>query len=430
MKHNAEDAQLIDTDRIHLDLENPRHESYESQEEVISYLCSNDSVARLARDIVDHGLSPLDNFAVVAQKEGRKKAYVVVEGNRRLCALKLLGDPDLAPPAHRETFRKLAENWTPIRRVAAVEFGSKNEARLWIERAHSGILGGIGRKPWNAEQKTRFSGDRKNLVAQIVLDYAEKNKMITPEERKGKITTASRFFSNPLFRESLGIDTNHPDGVARTRPKPDFDVALKKFTADLVGGKKVHSRMNQPHIQRYSRELSAADGVSTSRVEPQLLNSGATDVPTNGGKAKKPKRPKHAKKLTYDESLFEALENIPSYKLPSLYYSLCEIDVEKHTPLIAVGLWSFLETLTACCGRRDNVDFHSFLSKQKLTELKVCTANQSKAVRQVVSRISDLGNTTKHHTSSAAFNDKQMVNDVDTLLKLFNALAIEAKNNA
>ena len=198
MTYGIELAQMVDTDRVFLNLENPRHNPFETQEEVIEYLCSDEYVYELAKDLVNHGLSPLELFALVPSKRGRKNIFLVAEGNRRMCALKLLNDPDLAPAKHRKNFERLSISWNPIPKIFAVIFKDKQDVDLWILRIHGGLQGGIGRKTWSAEQKTRHSGDRKNLLAQGILDYAERENVIQAAERKGKLTTVQRYLSNSL----------------------------------------------------------------------------------------------------------------------------------------------------------------------------------------------------------------------------------------
>ena len=48
----------VEVDRIFLDQENPRHKPYQSQDEVIDYLCQHESILSLARDIAKNGLIP------------------------------------------------------------------------------------------------------------------------------------------------------------------------------------------------------------------------------------------------------------------------------------------------------------------------------------------------------------------------------------
>ena len=89
----------VEVDRIFLDQENPRHKPYKTQAEVIDYLCNHESILSLARDIAKYGLNPIEQFALLDDDESDEDnpAYIVAEGNRRICALKLLHDPDLAP---------------------------------------------------------------------------------------------------------------------------------------------------------------------------------------------------------------------------------------------------------------------------------------------------------------------------------------------
>ena len=123
-----------------------------------------------------NGLNPLERFALFldeTHKPDDDPAYIVGEGNRRMCAIKLLDDPDLAPSDIRENFRKLADQWSGIDTIPAVVFRDRDDLDLWLRRIHHGAQGGVGRKDWNAEQKQRHSGSNKNRVALAILDYAE-----------------------------------------------------------------------------------------------------------------------------------------------------------------------------------------------------------------------------------------------------------------
>lgn len=85
--------------------DNPRHEEVDGEMEAIRELCRTENIEVLARDIQLHGLSPAERLIVMAVDEDRddpeREQYFVAEGNRRVCALKLLHDPELAPPSIR-----------------------------------------------------------------------------------------------------------------------------------------------------------------------------------------------------------------------------------------------------------------------------------------------------------------------------------------
>lgn len=412
----------IDIKNIFLDLENPRHEPYQSQEEVIEYLCKNEYVYALAQDIVKYGINPLEILAVIPNSKSVKEkiTYVIAEGNRRLCALKLLNDPELAPSEERKNFKTLSRQWEELQTAPAIVFDNREAVAVWLERIHGGLQGGIGRKSWSPEQKTRFTGDVKNLMAQQLLDYAQAEGFINSTERINKISTVQRFIGNPLFKDALGIDTNKIDELQRIRPDQDFNLLLKKFIQDLKEGK-INTRFNSPQIREYSQSLRTVEGISNTIVLPHPLNGSPKKDKT---KTSNPK-PKLRSKPRYLENNLEtekALKELSSFKLNSIYNSLHHLAIADHCPLLTVGLWSFIDSLTALNGRKYGVDFQSFLSNEKLEKLGLGDKSATKTLRECLRRLSENGNTTKHDAQSAAFNDKQLFNDFEVLHPLIQAL--------
>jgi hypothetical protein len=122
-------VQTISVDRIFLDLANPRHKPYKTESEVIEYLCREEYVFALAKDIVKIGLNPLELFALIPldKEKGSRRTFMVAEGNRRMCAIKLLHDPDLAPAKLRKDYAKMAQDTTggPAFRVLCEGWGFK-----------------------------------------------------------------------------------------------------------------------------------------------------------------------------------------------------------------------------------------------------------------------------------------------------------------
>src|SRR5688500_8905980 len=101
--------QPVDLARVYLDNVNPRHDPIDNEREIIAHLLAREYVKPLARDIAERGsLSPLERLAVIPHPSVRD-AYISVEGNRRVCALKLLADPEKAPDeSDRRYFRQQA----------------------------------------------------------------------------------------------------------------------------------------------------------------------------------------------------------------------------------------------------------------------------------------------------------------------------------
>ena len=136
MAYGISSAAMIKAERVFLDLSNPRQTPFDDQDQAIAHLCREELVLELAHDIVEHGLNPLEMFALL--KDG-KNTYIVAEGNRRACALMLLADPELAPAKIRAKFKALSEDWEPIKELFSVVFKTREEVTLWLDRIHAGF---------------------------------------------------------------------------------------------------------------------------------------------------------------------------------------------------------------------------------------------------------------------------------------------------
>jgi hypothetical protein len=92
---SAPNIQSIPLANLLVDLINPRHNQQPSQREAISTIAFDQGMklVNLGEDIIARGLS-LNDFPMVtpADEEGM---YVVLEGNRRVAAMKLITSPSL-----------------------------------------------------------------------------------------------------------------------------------------------------------------------------------------------------------------------------------------------------------------------------------------------------------------------------------------------
>ena len=165
----------------------------------------------------------------------------------------------------------------------------------------------------------------------------------------------------------MGLDVSDLDNVSRNRPEHDFNLLSKQFIADmLVDNPKVHSRQNKDSVVAYARELGSIAGLTHQRTEPEPL--AAEPQKRKAGRKKHPGKARRPQRLPYRPHISSALNSLKNWKLQSLYHSLCDVALQENTPLLAVGTWAFLESLTAQAGRDSNISFDSFLSQQRLTE--------------------------------------------------------------
>jgi FAD/FMN-containing dehydrogenase len=225
-----------------LDASNPRlgDNQKESQPEVYAALARQQGkkLVALAADIVRQGeLDPTSLPAVVAA--GAAGTYRVLEGNRRVLALKALETPSILDGAlddrDERALRELATEYrdSPIEEVACVLFDSDEEAWHWIDLRHTGENDGAGLVEWNHDEKDRAGvrhGKPRSPGGQVV-DFVDK--IDGPSEGKDRIlTTVQRVISDATVRRALGIAVQ--DGVVLSAyPAGEVIKGLRKIVADL-----------------------------------------------------------------------------------------------------------------------------------------------------------------------------------------------------
>jgi hypothetical protein len=192
-----------------LDPENPRlPDGTSSDREAINRLLDEgaDALINLARDIARTGeTNPAE--LPIAIKERNK--YLIVEGNRRFAALKLLKDPALADNVeHEKAFRRAALLGAAPKTVYTFIMSSREQADPWIVRRHTGENNGVGVRRWSANQtathrrranKTIDSGTLRAITIADDLEEAyatdEEITDLIRQVRREKLTNIGRFFS-------------------------------------------------------------------------------------------------------------------------------------------------------------------------------------------------------------------------------------------
>lgn len=389
----------------------------------MTILCHHESILSLARDIAVHGLNPIEQFALISDENAGEgpTTFVVAEGNRRICALKLLHDPDLAPAKLRNGFAQAANGWAGIGPLPSVVFEDRDAVDLWLTRIHDGEQGGIGRRKWSADQSARHTGSDKDKLALTILDYAERKGLISADERKGTLTTVSRYVTKAPVQAALGIDASDLNKIALTKPPGDFDTLLGKFLGDLGSGHVNSRAKGADTFKAYGRELGSITVPGKGEVVPDLLTRSQSGKPATRRRTKVKAR----SNLTHEHEIMDALKAIKSQKLVSLYDSITLIPLNPHSPLVSIGAWAFLESLSALAGKGDRADFLSFFSKDRRAKYGLPTGQGAKAVTKALGQLATSGDVTKHDGTAAQFNGDQLANDMDTLKDLILKCAEE-----
>jgi ParB-like nuclease domain len=206
----------IPVNLIDLDPQNSRLLTRErlGQKQILEKLIAQEEVLELARSIIkDGGIHPHESIIVV-KKEGR---YLVVEGNRRSAAIKIILNPSLLPPKQQGRIsdvpiplkKKLAN--LPAKIAPSIAdaaplisaLHTKNAKRSWSAAAKAFHIGRLADQGLNVTQIAKAENLKEGIVKKALLSHrllgiAETNPDLNEQEMA--ILRNPRLKVNPFTR--------------------------------------------------------------------------------------------------------------------------------------------------------------------------------------------------------------------------------------
>lgn len=244
-----------------LDAQNPRLPQSGgalSQKQMIEELVTHDAVSELAKDIATQGFFPTEILLGVQDGDH----VVIIEGNRRLAALKLLINPELAPQSHLEKFRRLSEKITPsvIAKVQVSIAPSRDAATPILLSRHTAQQ----IQAWKPAMQARFYRqllDRGITAEELVqsygvtlgqiqdwirldavyrlacsLDYPESIKTTVTNSRAFPLSTLERLVDSQPVREFLMLKPDAKEYLVSTAKPEEFLKAFRRIVTDVAEG--------------------------------------------------------------------------------------------------------------------------------------------------------------------------------------------------
>lgn len=263
---------VINIANLNMDKTNPRHPNLESQHEIIEWMTTGNELTgnklyNLAKDILKHGINPSEK--VVITKENDDPDYIVMEGNRRITAVKLLNNPDAAPNEHwRKKFRGLAsDGYEPIKEISCIFYSNPEDAYHFIEIKHMGETNGAGTVPWGSEEKARHAKrvqiKNRNQKTLDLIDHIRSSDLYDQETkdatmRRFPFTTLERLISDVEFRDFLGLGINIDGNITYTIDPEEAKKPISKIIKDFSSGNKnVRDVINKDKRKEYISEFSS-----------------------------------------------------------------------------------------------------------------------------------------------------------------------------
>ena len=351
----VKDIRLTD---LHVNTENYRFEPVASQKEAIDRLIDDqaDKLYALAAHIVENGLNPNDRVQVTTSNHDKTK-FNVLEGNRRIVALKLLNNPDLIDGGKhsplKKKFRKL-HNKSKSQVITELEctlYDDPVEADKWIKLKHAGQSEGVGTVAWNAQQVQRFEEkvEGKSSIALQTITILHNSPDVPTDIKRNladlKITNLDRLLSDPDVRDFLGIEINN--GIIQSEvAEKEVIKGLSQVVKDLLNPnfkvKQIYTKEDRNDYIKHFSKPSKPD-TNNKALKPWQFN-GTPSAPTSKSKSKARPNPTGRSTLIPKTCVLK----VKNPKVNAIYHELQKLKIENFTNAAAVSLRVFVELSLDC----------------------------------------------------------------------------------
>ena len=164
-----QEFRIIPLESLQLDSNNPRlpiSKCGSSENEILKYLLTDGSLIELMLAIGENGFFAGEQLLVTPFGN----QFKVIEGNRRLSAVKLLNNPNLVDVQRTKIDKVLAETTFRPQEIPCLIFDTEEEIHKYLGFRHI-----TGIKEWRLLEKARYlSGLRNNLYAEFTLENSSK----------------------------------------------------------------------------------------------------------------------------------------------------------------------------------------------------------------------------------------------------------------
>lgn len=365
--------EIIKLTNLLLNIENPRFEMVGNQRDAIQKMIEDqgDKLYQLAQHITENGLDPSTHI-IVTPSDKEKGRFEVLEGNRRVTALKILTNPSIIDAQNKSLInrvKKLNEQFKKknIKDVSCIVFDDPNDAYKWIDIKHTGQNNGIGTVEWDTQQQARFDAKvngKAPAIAIQAIDFLNKSplfdKNLKSKLKDIKATNLGRLIGDPEFRDFIGLSQN--DGMLQSNfNQSEVVKGLTKVVNDLLNPKFTvndiyYKEDRKKYIESFKKTEIPDKGKS---IAPWGLVS---SIPhTNFSSNSKLK--KRATPISTDRKNLiprDFIVKIKDKRVNKIYFELKNLEIKEFENASAVLFRVFLE-----------LSMDAFIDKEKLTKVNI-----------------------------------------------------------
>jgi hypothetical protein len=362
---------------LSLDSKNPRLAQITQQlteRELLEELVSKEDVHFLAKSIVESGYFP--NEVLVAVREQSK--IVVVEGNRRLAACKLLISPDAAPTNVQGKFRSLAAkaNLAELKDIPICIAPSREATHALVLKRHTKLP--ISK--WEPVMQAKFyrqliesgisiediaktSGQGEADVRSSLRDhhlYEMACRLSLPAEIASKVqdphafslSTLGRIFDVPEARTFFGVEVDQNGDIQGKITEDEFAKGFEKVVTDVAKADSVTSRSlnKSADVLKYLSAFPVGNKPSSKQKGSFTASTFRLSTKTQTGKTaiKKPTKGKGGAKTPVGLIPNTVPCNVNNQRVKNLYAELRRLSPENFPNACALAFRSFLEMSVYC----------------------------------------------------------------------------------
>lgn len=210
MESSPHAIKMIPLTNLIFDPDNPRlpkeFRGNRDEAPVIKHMLRDESLIELMKSIGQTGYSASEPLLVVSEDDH----YIVVEGNRRLAALKLLSDPTLATIRRRSVEEVINEKkYTPTL-IPCIEYPEREDILDYLGYRHI-----TGVKSWGALEKARYLQQLYDRhIAEVGKDaiFAVLAKMIgSRRDYVAKLLSSYALYERANDRAYFGVEIEEKD---------------------------------------------------------------------------------------------------------------------------------------------------------------------------------------------------------------------------
>lgn len=358
-----------------LDSKNPRlgrETGPRSPRDIAQYLFEHDKVIEVAESIVVRGY--FQNEPLLAVKEDGR--LVVVEGNRRLAALKALREPSLLGGSLQkqvQRFSKMIQDPEDLAKVPVTIAPTRRATDRQIAGRHVGtpVLA------WQAENRATFILDKiedgysnEQLASELGFSLTDVQKarrikaiadmarsLDLPDNVRSKLqnpraklfTTIRRVFDSTVGRKFLRVEPDDEHGLRGTTTQAEFLKGFRKLVTDVALERESSRTLNKNEdIEEYFSRWSAEElpkAVRGSFLPSDVVGHEPTDV--QDGRPPSAAKPKKAAQETKTVLPKDFVVRFGGERLKDIRRELTRLKRVDYPNAGAVLLRVFLELATA-----------------------------------------------------------------------------------